>query len=278
MSDSPVSVGAALGYAWSLWRTHWREIWGALALNGLAWTVAYAGVFTGNGDIGLAGQIGLLMTTYPVYGAVMRLAFAADHPDDPEFRLGSLGLQWRRMELRLFLANLLLVAFLALVLIVAVGLVIVLLGAVLAAKLAGHGPITPAMMKSANLSHILGPDLPVVAVTVVLFVLLFFIVRLGLYAAATADSRKIVVMKTWNLLRGHFFQFFAATMVLSLPTMLIMGVGGGAGLPLAGQPSPLGPGETFIYSLICGAWAGAAAMPLSAGVQAYFYRNLKTDV
>ncbi len=45
MSDSQVSVGAALSYAWSLWRSHWREIWGVLALNALGCTVLCAGVF-----------------------------------------------------------------------------------------------------------------------------------------------------------------------------------------------------------------------------------------
>ncbi len=64
--------------------------------------------------------------------------------------------------------------------------------------------------------------------------------------------------------------------MLELPSALIMVVGAGAGLALDGKPAPLAPGETFIYSLVCGGWAGAAAMPLAAGVQAYFYRNLKT--
>ena len=31
MADGQVSVGASLVYAWNLWRTNWRTIWGAPA-------------------------------------------------------------------------------------------------------------------------------------------------------------------------------------------------------------------------------------------------------
>ena len=275
MSDSQVSVGAALSYAWSLWRTHWRQIWGVLALNALACTVFCAGVFAQDWRLVLAADLGLLFTMFATYGAVLRLALGADHPDDPEFRLGSLGLQWRKMELRLLGAHLLLMVF--------VVILALLLGLAAAAPLMGvvmaKSPSMNANLTQADLERILGPggmQAINLASLAIQLVLMFVFTRLSLYLSATADRGKVSVLRTWKLTRGHFWQVFAALLVIGLPTVLIMSVGVGAGMSLDGKPAPLAPGETFLYSLICGGWAGAAAMPLAAGVQAYFYRNLKT--
>ncbi len=275
MSDSQVSVGAALSYAWSLWRTHWRQIWGVLALNALACTVFCAGVFAQDWRLVLAADLGLLFTMFATYGAVLRLALGADHPDDPQFRLGSLGLQWRKMELRLLGAHLLLMVFvIILALLLALAVAAPLMGVVMA-----KSPSMNANLTQADLARILGPGgLQAInlASLAIQLVLLFVFTRLSLYLSATADRGKVSVLRTWKLTRGHFWQVFAALLVIGLPTVLIMSVGVGAGMSLDGKPAPLAPGETFLYSLICGGWAGAAAMPLAAGVQAYFYRNLKT--
>ncbi len=275
MSDGKVSVGAALSYAFSLWRTHWREIWGALALNGVACTVVCAGLFADNLNILLAGGVGTLLTTYSVYGAVVRLAFAADHPDDPDFRLGALGLQWRRMELRLFGAHILLIIFLV---VLGLLLAIVLAAPLMAMMMTRGGPL-PTTFTQADLLRLIGPNGAAAleaGVTLMQMILLFVVIRLSLYLPASAESGRIAVLRTWKLTRGRFWQIFAATLVLTLPTMLIMSLGSGTALSMDGQPARLAPGETFLYSLICGGWAGAAATPLTAAVQAYFYRNLRS--
>jgi hypothetical protein len=271
MSDSQVSVGAALSYAWNLWRGHWRQVWGVLALNALACTVVYAGMFSDKPELVLAGGAGLLFTAYASYGAMIRLAFAADHPDDPQFRLGSLGLQWGRMELRMFAAQLLLLLFLV---ILALLLVVLVLVPPMAVMMSRGGPL-PATMTEAQLQQMLGPNgvtalqIGFAAVQLILFLVY---IRLSLYLAATAESGRIAVLRTWRLTRGHFWRIFAATVIIGLPTAAIISLGG---LPADGQPAPLPPGEIFLYSLICGGWAGAAAVPLAAGVQAYFYRILR---
>jgi hypothetical protein len=271
MSDSQVSVGAALSYAWNLWRGHWRQIWGVLALNALACTVVYAGLFSDNAELVLAGGVSLLFTTFAAYGAMFRLAFAADHPDDPQFRLGSLGLQWGRMELRMLGAQLLLMIFLFILLLL---LVILVLTPAMAVMMSKGGPL-PATMTEAQLKQMLGANgvtalqLGLAAVQVVLFLVY---IRLSLYLSATAESGRISVLRTWKLTRGNFWRIFAATVILYLPTATIISVGGA---PSDGQAAALPPGEIFLYSLICGGWAGAAAAPLAAAVQAYFYRNLK---
>ena len=275
MSDSQLTVGAALGYAWSLWRSHWREIWGALALNALACTVLCAGLFSQNLALMGVGGLGMLFTKYAVYGAVIRLAFAEDHRDDAAYRPGGLGLQWRGMELRMLGADALLTFFLiVLSLLLAVALAAPLMGIMMSRG----GPL-PTQLAPQDLQKMIGPN-GMVAVQVggmvLRMVVAFVVVRLSLYLPATAESGHIAVFRTWKLTRGHFWQIFAATLVIGLPTVLIMSLGVGAGLTLDGQPAPLAPAETFLYSLVCGGWAGAAAMPLAAAVQAYFYRNLRT--
>ncbi len=122
----------------------------------------------------------------------------------------------------------------------------------------------------------LGHDTVLVAAGIIQLVLAFVLIRLALYVPATADSQKVQLLRTWKLTRGRFWQVFLATVVLWLPSILIIALGSGAGLSMDGKPAPLEPGWTFFFSLACGGWAGAAAMPLAAGVQAYFYRNLKT--
>ncbi len=275
MSDSQVSVGAALGYAWSLWRSHWREIWGALALNALACTVLCAGVFAQNWQLVAAAEAAMLFTVFATYGAVIRLAFGADHPDDPEFRLGAMGLQWRWTELRMLGAQALLIIFM---LILALLLAIAVSAPAMAVLLSRLSTI-PATFTQADVTRALGPtgmQVLNLASLGVQLVLMFVFTRLSLALVATGDRKKVSVLRTWKLTRGHFFQILAASLVIGLPTVLIMSVGIGAGTALDGKPAPLAPGETFLYSLICGGWFGAAAMPLAAGVQAYFYRNLKT--
>ena len=275
MSDSQVSVGAALGYAWSLWRTHWREIWGVLALNALACTVLCAGLFANNPLLMLAGMLGLVVTQYPVYGSIFRLAFASDHPGDERFSLAHHGLQWRRMELKMlgagalvFLFSAALTVLLGLVQVFGLGALLYAHGIPLAQALKGDDPFQAAGAQGLQLHYISN--------SIMQLVLIFVWIRLSLAYPATADSDRVQVFRTWKLTRGRFWQLLIATLVLELPSALIMVVGAGAGLALDGRPAPLSPGETFIYSLICGGWAGAAAIPLAAGVQAYFYRNTKT--
>lgn len=277
MSDSPVSVGAALGYAWSLWRTHWREIWGALALNALACTVLSAGIFSNNPMLVLGGLIALLFTRFTVYGSVFRLAFAPDHAGDDQFNVANLGIQWRGMESKLFLAGALMFVFFAILLM----LMAFVLACALGAALYAHGVTPMDAMKLKDpfqAAGPLGPKIHDVGYSVMQLVLTLVGIRLSLAFPATAESGKVQMLRTWRLTKGHFWQLFFATLVLELPSALIMMVGAGAALASNGQPAPLAPGETFLYSLICGGWAGAAAMPLAAGVQAYFYRNLKTDI
>ena len=276
MSDSQVSVGAALGYAWSLWRGHWREIWGVLALNGLACTVLCAGVFANDPQIQIAGVLGLLVTQYPTNGSIFRLAFAADHPGEERFALAHHGLQWRGIELKMLGAGALILLFSVVLTIL---MVLILMGG-LGGLLYAHSIPLATIMKTGDPFDAAGADglqLESFGKTLIEFVLMVVWVRLSLAYAATADSDRVQVFRTWKLTRGNFWRLFLTTLVLELPSALIMGVGAaGTNMALGAKSAPLAPAETFLYSLVCGGWLGAAAMPLAAGVQAYFYRNLKT--
>lgn len=276
MSDSQVSVSAALGYAWSLWRSHWRQIWGVLALNGLACTVLCAGVFANDPQIQVAGVLGLLVTQYPTYGSIFRLAFAGDHPGQDHFALAHHGLQWRAIELKMLGAGALILLFSVILTIL---MVLILIGG-LGGLLYAHSIPLSMVMKTGDPFDAAGADgqqLKDFGQTLIGFVLLVVGLRLSLAYAATADSGRVQVFRTWKLTRGNFWRLFLTTLVLELPSALIMWVGSaGANMAVGAKPAPLAPAETFLYSLVCGGWLGAAAMPLAAGVQAYFYRHLKT--
>ena len=186
MAESRVSIGASLSYALSLWRGHARSIWGVLALSSLAWTVCYAGNLADNSMVTLAGMAAGQLMSLATMGTVYRLAFAEDHPGDPSFALGHLGLQWGRTEWRLLGASLLLILFLAIMAV----LEFTVIGAVCLGILANKGgrfaPTTPQALLAA-----LGPDGRQV-VQVLIYIafcgFLFIWGRLLLTTAATADS------------------------------------------------------------------------------------------
>jgi hypothetical protein len=134
MAERETSIGGALGFAWSLVSQNWRAIWGVLALNALAWTVLFAGLFAARPELSTAGSSALIVLKYPLYGAIYRLALPAEARDrDPDLHLGPLGLQWRPVEFRIFIADILLsILLLVVFLLAAVAMSAVVLGVVMA--------------------------------------------------------------------------------------------------------------------------------------------------
>ncbi len=257
-----------------MWRSHWREIWGVLALNALACTVLFAGMFANNLLLMLAGVLGLVVTQFPVYGSIFRLAFGSDYPGDQRFALAHHGLQWRDIELKMLGSGALIFLFSAILALLMYVALLFGLGALIYAQ----GLPLPKLLQSDpfQAAGAQGLQLHSIGNAIMQLALAFVWVRLSLSYPATAVSGRVQVFRTWKLTRGHFWRLFLATMVLELPSALFVVLGNGAGLSMDGKPAPLEPGWTFFFSLACGGWAGAAAMPLAAGVQAYFYRNLKT--
>jgi hypothetical protein len=272
MADSQVSVGGALSYAWALLSQNWRAIWGALALNALAWTVVVAGLLATNLGLLLAGFVGILLTKYPLYGAVVR-ASSPSPGAPPAAGAGPthLGLQWRMPEFRMLGSDALLWAFQV--------IMVMLIGVVLLAPVVGvamSAGVDPSKIKT--MQDLFAPigrhasDLMQAEAFAFWLLLAVIGLRLSLALVASAECGRVVLLSSWALTRGHFWRIAAATFLVSLPLSLALTVTG-ATAPL-GTPQAVTPGEIFTYALLTGVLAGGATTPLLAGVQLYFYRRL----
>ncbi len=285
MAEGQVSVGASLAYAWTLWRENWRSCWGVLALCALAWTVFVAGQFAGNGDLQQVGFLGVLLTQYPLFGAMFRAARGAPDDSDPDSRPGTLGLQWRRMEFRLVVADLLVSAFVLLIaMLFLLAFFVVLTGVVLsrgmdAQALQAAMPAAGATAQQAEAAweRLFGPNVATAAQLIFLLIVtlvpLFLSIRLSLSLPASALSGRIAVLRTWRLTRGQFWRMFVPMIAVRLPLLLSVLVAW-SGAAAGGAATSLPPEEVFAYALLSGVLVGAVTMPLTAGLQAYFYRRL----
>lgn len=274
MSDDKVTIGGALGYAWSLWTENWRAIWGVLAFYALSTTILNAGQLAKDPRLIAAGCIAALIADFPTNGAIFRLAFAKEAGDRPDFRLGVLGLQWRAMEWRMLAASLLLAVFFIIVgMLAAVAILSVILGL----EMARGVPFTT-KVDAAQLAALLGPtgQAAISLVFVVMFaVLAFLTVRLSLVMVASAVSGKVEVLKTFPLTRGRFWTIFGLRLALWLPAvllgaLLLGGLGGESGAALP-------PGPAFAIALVMGVFSAGVLAPLLAAAMAYFYKNLRTS-
>lgn len=259
-------------YAWSLLKTNWRLIWGVLALASLAHVVYSVGFLVGQASIGVLGVVAMIVTTLMANGAVYRLALADRHPADPDFAIGHQGLQWRGAEGRLLLAGLLVAVFIGFMLILAslVGLA-VLAGVLQAKAVPMRLGMTPQQLQAA-----LGPTgfaIIVGAVTALGLLAIYLDVRLSLSQAATVDAKAVRVLQTWRATAGRqFWTVLGANILVQLPIKLISVR---IAVALAGpDPHSAPPAAVLIAALVVGIPAGALILPVTAGVAAYFHRNL----
>ncbi|HEX8233555.1 MAG TPA: hypothetical protein VF559_09460 [Caulobacteraceae bacterium] len=269
MREAKVTVGGAVGHALSLFAAHWRALWGVLALNALAATVTAAGRLTLNPlllgvGVVMTGLFGLML-----YGALYRLAFADRHGEDPEFRPAQLGVQWRRTEWRLLLALLLqgvALGFIALLLLLAAAAVLFGLFTAQGIDPAAtfKAPIDPSKLDPRALLPLALAQLAVLAP------LVYVGLRLSLVMPATADRKAVQVFRTWKWTRGQVLRILMAEMLMVLPFLLLNSL---AGRTLA-EAAGLSAGEAMATAVALGIPSGAVLAPLSAGLAAYFYRNL----
>jgi hypothetical protein len=267
MADGQVSVGGALGYAWTLLSQNWRAIWGALALHALAWTVLTAGLLSGNLDLVLAAVVAMRFTKYPVYGSISR---AAEGSAGEAASPGHLGIEWRAAESRMVAADLLFWVF---ILIMAM-LVSIALSAPLVGVIMNSGGNIAAIDSADALLRQLGPyGRRIMQFESLLFWMIMLSIgfRLSLSLIASARSGRVAVLSTWRLTRGQFWRLVGATVLVSIPVLLAVIVAAGGAAEASGAVTP---GEIFIYAILTGVLAGAATTPMLAGVQLYFYRRL----
>lgn len=278
MADGPVTIRGAIDFSWTLWTTHWRAIWGVLALSSLAGTVAIAGQLSNNDLVYAAGLGASVTISLMANGAVFRLAFADRHPGDAGYTPGPSGLQWRAMEWRMLGASLLLFAFELIVIILLVTMVVAVAAAIMVNRGAALAPPTTpeAVIKA------LGPEggsavsiLAIAAYAVFLFVM----VRLSLTAAATADEGRIQVLSTWRRTKGQFWRIVASLVVVTLPLILasfLIGATSAGPAPGSTAAPALSPSAALLSGLILGILSGGVVQPLMNGVLAYYCRKLRT--
>ncbi|HTK36421.1 MAG TPA: hypothetical protein VL358_14210 [Caulobacteraceae bacterium] len=202
-------------------------------------------------------------------GALMRLAFADEHPGEAVFRPGRFGLQWGAPEWRLLGAGVLL------------GLICSL--AFLAAMVVGFG-------FGAALGFWLaeGRD-SVITIAVEWGIGLGFLgafyvgIRLILSAPATISLQRVTVLKVWPLTRGQVWPILAA---VALIVLILFAV---AMLPLLlsavavaavvwashGDREMAGLLGALIGTLVAGLVVNFGQIPLLVGLYAHLYRGLR---
>lgn len=276
MSNVPIVQSARA--AWAFRALHWRRVAGVLGalaacnLIGTAGSVVYE-----EPPVWVSlSSVAFFALWIMGYMALMRLAFADEHPDDPEFEPGPHGFQWAKPEWR-FLGIVTLLGFLGLLgvlFLVFVGMVVVAVGAVGALT----SDATPETLWAA-----LGPG---GQLTLRLLIVGFLVgamvisMRLSLAPAATVAHKQILVFQTWALTKGQFLRMFAATVLVVFPPMiasLVLGaiVGAAASLAISGEPDAVNLPTALVSGLIPSLISAFVILPLSAGLTAYLYRGLR---
>jgi hypothetical protein len=275
MSKVPIlqSARAAMEFR----RLHWRRVLGVLCAVALGGTLNTAGELSGNEGLSAVGELIYVISTAMAYAALMRLAFADEHPGDPEFKPGSHGFQWGRPEWRLLgVAGLILFAYLiALALFIFLAMLVIIVSGV--SNVVREGETPEALLRA------LGPGgATVLGLLVIVFVggLIYVAVRISLAPAATVSRRRISVFDTWRLTKGQVWPILLATILISVPSI-------GAGLVVglvqnqAGEPTgPRGalqiamPGA-LVVGLVPGLVVAFLQLPLSVGLVAYLFRGLR---
>ena len=257
MSNAKVSVRDAVRAAADFARSAVRQAGGVLCL---VLVLNLAGGMTLRTPVGFFVGVAGFLAGVMANGALLRLAFADEHPGDPEFRLGPQGVQWGRTELRLLGAMALLALFLVLA-----GLFAFLIAVL----------VTVAMMVTAD-SHAPIPSdysqLPVnVQLTLSVLVIVFLLavawglIRLCLYPAATVTEKRVQLFSTWGLTRGHFWRILLAGAVIVGPFFLLFMLAESVRTPVV----------TSVLGVLVLAVSAFVVTPMSVGLLAHLYRRLR---
>jgi hypothetical protein len=204
---------------------------------------------------GLGLVVGLM-----AQGALLRLAFAEEHPGEKEFKVGPLGFQFGRPELNLLMALGLLVFLLSLALLFLLFLTFVF---TIAAYGLGHASATPPAPGAK-----LPPEVQTI-VSVLMFLFGLAVVWIGtrvcLYPAATVAERKVQVFSVWKLTDGRFWPIFAAILILAAPALL---------LEVAAM-AVSAPAIQLVLAFVSAAVNAFVEAPLLFGLYAVLYKKLR---
>jgi hypothetical protein len=191
-------------------------------------------------------------------GALFRLAFADQHPGDPEFKPGPQGLQFAGTEARLLGAVLLVGLFVALAVLFLLLIVVIF---AIAAVVTVHGEVDPTTaIKQPDVQALLS-----LLLLVFVAVMLWAAVRIGLYPAATVAEKKVQVFSTWRLTAGNGWRIFAAMLITVSPALIMQGLVNAA----SGTPTLLAG-----FAILSAAVNAFIELPLFCGLYASLYRRL----
>ena len=229
---------------------------------GLVMLLNVAGDMASGWAAGFLTFVAALLGSLMANAALLRLAFADEHPSDADFKIGPQGFQFGRPELRLLgaIGLLLLFAVLAILFLLLLAFIFTI-----ALVVAVHGQT--ALPTAATT---LPPDVQAMLSLLILAFAMGFLwmaVRVCLYPAATIASQRIQVFSTWKLTGGNWWRIFAAFLLLLLPAIVL------AGFLTASQHYPALQAGFAILSAAVNAFV---EVPLFCGLYAYLYKHLRT--
>jgi hypothetical protein len=248
------SVRAAIVFA----RASVPRVAGVLALVML---LNIASDMAGGWTAGVLTLVATLLGSLMANAALLRLAFADEHPGEPDFGLGPQGFQFGRPELRLLgaIGLLMLFAFLAVLFLLLLAFIFTI-----AMVVAVHGQTA-----APTATTTLPPDVQaMLSLLILVFTLglLWMAVRICLYPAATVATQRIQVFSTWKLTEGNWWRIFAAFILLLLPAIVL------AGFLEASQHYPALQAGFAVLSAGVNAFV---EIPLFCGLYAYLYKHLR---
>lgn len=257
---SPITSVESLRAGLVLWRQGLTRAWAPLGLYAALYAVGLSASLPAPVLIGLI--VVELLVWAVISGALMRLALADRHPDDPAFRLGPGGLQWTAIETRLLGARLLLVLLFFLILVAAI-FCIMLVTVVMTAT-------TGAPVKGAPfLSTPTGVAIAGVGLAFALAAV-WIATRLALSSPATVDLGAVQAFSTLALTRRPE----AWRLLVWAPLVTIGVFVAGFALRWAAQVGGLPPTAATAARIAYALLGALVQTPLVAGVTAHAYRRL----
>ena len=278
MSNVPVLQAVKAAEAFR--RLHARSVTGILMVVALGSALGEAGALSGDTFLRVAGQLISMVGGFVAMGALLRLAFADEHPGDLEFAIGPGGFQFGKPELRLIAVN----ALVSFVLILGMLMFFFALLVILAASAVGKvEPGLPPEEAAQALLAALGPGgaaLLVLLMVGMVVAMAYFLVRVSLAGPATVARKTLSVFRTWPLTQGQFWRILAAYIIIWLPgiaaaALLVMAVSVFGGPMAAGAQPRLPLPMALLFSAIPALVTALVVLPLSAGLSAYLYRGLR---
>ena len=251
------------------WRAAMQACAGSLALFGLA-TAANEIASATNNSTGVAVTfVIVLVMGIMTSAALYRHALGPFHRSERSFALGPYGLQWAKPELRL-MGALGLQAFIVLLGVLALIFVLMLIsvGAVAAGMGVGDKASAEALLASPGGKVMIGVILAFCGLVV------WASLRLGFSYAATIDRSKVQVFATWGMTDGIVLPLLGGLLLISLPTILLLG---GTGVIMGSAQGTAEQGIDMPGAITVGLLSGIVAAvqaPLTTGFFAAAYRSV----